>query len=274
MSYTREQLINLVYDRIDEDTESQSLAVIKEGTVGFELDQSANDVIREVPKSSLYQIGKSYGSDGVHTVNFAFLKNDADGNPYSILIPLKQEFLRMMKLRLQHWTTKIEFIRSDDDNDFINGPDDAEVDSPVAALVPFRFDFNDGVADHNFVMAIECFPVTTIDNTSYRTLKSGDAETAIDAAATAHELDLVPIYNSNFTGSQKSIIAESLVVVEQAAEAMPNVMIDAILWKAAQRCLTNLRETALAATAFQNFQLAMSKLSYGERKTATRGHKL
>jgi hypothetical protein len=99
-----------------------------------------------------------------------------------------------------------------------------------------------------FTHAIEAFPAPSDFSTA---LTAHQISTGINAtAAIAKRMKLVK--NTALTGIKLPLIDDMQVVNELAAEAMPNSLLDAMVWLTAGRCLTMLREGNVAQTAYQN----------------------
>ena len=248
----RADLIDWVQARIDEISPLDQSATIPTPIIGRELDEAASLILRRAKKQLVYPAGTSIAS------RFCIVNQSATA-PVSVIVPLKATFLRFLRARLDTWAIPIDDVVSVDTNMYrhqYNQYQVATTGRPSAAIIPFNF--TDGT--NLYTQAIELFPPpATI--TKYNAAAAGTetgvvASLALKAAVTT----LKAVFNQTIA---TALLSDFIIVEKTLAEAMPDSLVDPMVWMAASRCLTSLRMGDLAQAAMVQFQMSMDQLLVG-----------
>lgn len=263
MSWTRPDLIAWVQARMDEVSPTSQTSVISPSTIGKELDEGALQILRNSRKELVFPAATRYEQ--------STLIKSIGGVPASAIIPLTTDYVRFLRLKLVSHDVPIDELVSTDTNVYRsqgNQYQRATTDKPIAALIPFmwtaqlRNEDNRGAVTFSdlgtFVQAIEAFPAPS----SLSTLQ-GYTEASYpvyNGSATG----MVMYKNSGLAGGKVAVVAECLVLTKKTGEQMPDALIDPLVWLAAGRCLSTLREFEAAKVAYANFAAVMSEIRIGQ----------
>lgn len=256
MQATREELVGLVLSRIDEISPIEQTVSVSPVLIETELDEAALLIIHAARKEMLFPAATPLHE----TYCLVQYKISEPTVPQSIIIPLSSQFSRYLRLRFKDWKIPSDDIVSVDTNEYrsqFNRFQSAHVMKPSVALIPFYFEYvGEGDLTVKTYNALEAFPApTTINNTLFRTTAAGAVETAIAAAAALKGMTV--LFNTTLAGDQKALLKDLLVVNKMAAENIPEMLVNAVAWKAAEVCLRSLRETELANSALNKCNEAL-----------------
>jgi hypothetical protein len=262
MARTRGQLVAWVQARIDELSSQPQAAVADTGVIELELDASATQLIRSVPKHLLYPISNN--------VDGRCILNIVSGDPYSVTMPLPATFLRFLTILLGEWHLPAGELVTQDSEEYrrqVNPYEMASIDDPIAAIVPY---IDNGEISPGSLLAIEAFPPPeNLDH--FQRISDVPVPQPEDNVHTEWMAPPgVQVYqNKTLKSGMLAMVPLCLIVTTKTAEQMPETLHDSMVWLAAARTLVSLREPALAQSAEKNAATAL-----GAIKTGLKGEEL
>gem|GEM_PF-6149184 len=182
------------------------------------------------------------------------------GLPHSVIIPVLDDFLRLIRLNLDTWTKPQGMMVAYDSYDFqqnFNQYNPNRRSSPTIALrdFPFTYSYTQGegndavtttVAYHH---AIECFPAPSYIGPELYQLDANDDEDYAALLSMAESSG----YRGIIPGGPVDLITDFVVIEVMPAENLPSTLHDSLTWLTASRCFTILRENAMAKEAFSRY---------------------
>lgn len=247
---------------MDEVSPTSQTVVMGKSTIEKELDEGALQILRNARKELVYPAATAY-EEGT------LIRSNTTGT-VSAIIPLTDDFIRFLRVKLAAHDVAIDELVSVDSNVYRsqgNQYQRATTDKPIAALIPFKWSqtqqldnkYGEPMVPQVFIgpftSAIEVFPAPS----STSTLQVINVQT-FDKSATG----MAFYKNVGIAAGKQPVVSECLILSKIPAEQMPQLLVDPLVWLAAGRCLSSLREYDAAKVAYANFAQVMSEIRVGQ----------
>lgn len=263
--YTLQKLVEWTQARIDElSGSSEQIAAIEPNIIELELHESATQILRTAKKQFVYSAGAQYTSPLLVS-----LRPDAENvmRPYSVIVPLPEDFIRFIRLRYRNWHISIDDLMSVDDKDYkrqTNYYHKGTLRTPLAAIIPLMFSYtpaNDNTVI--FTQGIEAFPPPEAILSSEFNVTGDNSPAQIAFRTAASSAGYRAVFDSAAVYPQVAMLPECILIRKMQAESVPEILTDALVWFAAGRCLTSLQKPEQAQAAYQNSAIAMQSNKIG-----------